>query len=107
VSEAGIVVAKPRDWWRVPLLNSRDGAGSCESMILGGMRKHDSLGALVGGRRSAPWKSLLLTRVRRNRRWLFGTLGPFAGSRLAGARQRASEVGRQLGKNAVDNTAAR
>jgi hypothetical protein len=64
------------------------------------------LGALVGGRRSAPWKSLLLTRVRRNRRWLFGTLGLFARSRLAGARQRASEVGRQLG-NTVDNTVAR
>jgi hypothetical protein len=77
------------------------------------MRKHDPrrpcesrvLGALVGGRRSAPWMSLLLTRGRRNRRWLFGTLDP---SRIQAGRGATESVrGRSSAWHAVDNAVAK
>lgn len=71
------------------------------SPLTGKTLRKQVLGALVDGRRSAPWMPLLLTRVRRNRRWFFGVPGSFADLGRAGARQRASEVGRQPGTRLI------
>lgn len=62
-------------------------------------------GALVGGRRSAPWKALLLTRGRRNRSWLLGTLDP---SRIQPDRGATESVrGRSPAWHAVENAVAK
>jgi hypothetical protein len=76
---------KPGSWW----LNRVLGGGLPQWT-----RRKQVLGALVGGRRSGPWKALLLTRGRRNRRWLLELVWV---SSEAEARQRASEVGLQPG----------
>jgi hypothetical protein len=73
--------------------------------VRGGPSESGSWGALVDGRRSASWMLLLLTRGRRNRRWLFGTLDP---SRIqAGWSATESVRGRSSAWLAVDNAVAK
>jgi hypothetical protein len=81
-SEAGSSVAKPRDRWRVPTKPV-------------GSRERVDLGAPVEGRRFGSGKSVSLTRERRKRSWLLESVrgSPTPGG--YGARQGASEVGRQ------------
>jgi hypothetical protein len=79
--EAGSSVAKPRDRWRVPSKPVE-------------VREHSGLGAPVDGRRFGSGKSSSLTRGRRKRSWLLASVRSSTPDGY-GARQGASEVGRQ------------